>query len=74
VIILLFQNGYSSGDHGFLIGSAGGRANINVTNVLIRNSQVVNSENGVSIKNVFKTTGFISCITYKNIFLTSIDV
>ncbi|CDO53858.1 hypothetical protein DV113_003812 [Geotrichum candidum] len=70
---IIFQNGYCSGGHGLSIGSVGGRANNNVTNVLIRNSQIVNSENGVRIKSVSEATGLISGITYENISLTNIS-
>lgn len=70
---ITFQNGYCSGGHGLSIGSVGGRDNNNVTNVLIRNSQIVDSENGVRIKSVSETTGLISGITYENISLTNIS-
>ncbi|CZR57681.1 probable polygalacturonase precursor [Phialocephala subalpina] len=67
------SNMYCFGSHGLSIGSIGGKANNNVTNVLFTDSTLVNSTNGARIKSNFNTTGFISNITYSNIALQNID-
>ena len=54
------------------IGSVGGRDDNNVSNILITNSQVVNSANGVRIKTVSGATGSVDGITYSNISLSGI--
>ncbi|KAG4028806.1 hypothetical protein MFRU_019g00940 [Monilinia fructicola] len=64
---------YCFGGHGLSIGSVGGKAYNDVTNIVFKNSKVVNSSNGARIKTNFNTTGFISNITYSNIQLTNID-
>jgi polygalacturonase len=84
------DNMYCSGGHGLSIGSVGGKSNNNVTNIMVSakfqdtgsgikvlqfsNSIVVNSQNGPRIKSNFNTTGFISNITYSNIFLSEISI
>ncbi|KAH7369619.1 glycoside hydrolase [Rhexocercosporidium sp. MPI-PUGE-AT-0058] len=60
-----------SGSHGLSIGSVGGKANNNVTNVLFKDSTLVNSTNGARIKSNFNTTGSISNITYLNLAITA---
>ncbi|KXT15999.1 hypothetical protein AC579_9518 [Pseudocercospora musae] len=69
---ITFSNGYCSGGHGISIGSVGGRSNNTVDNVTVRNSQVVNSKNGVRIKTVHGATGHVKGVTYKNITLSGI--
>ncbi|PMD67042.1 glycoside hydrolase family 28 protein [Hyaloscypha bicolor E] len=68
------SNMYCSGGHGLSIGSVGGKSNNNVTNILFTNSQILNSQNGARIKSNFNTTGFISNITYSNIFVSNISI
>ncbi|KAH6721047.1 glycoside hydrolase [Leptodontidium sp. MPI-SDFR-AT-0119] len=62
---------FCSGTHGLSIGSIGGKSNNNVTNVLFKDSTLTNSTNGARIKSNFNTTGYISNITYQNIFMTN---
>ncbi|RAL61995.1 hypothetical protein DID88_002484 [Monilinia fructigena] len=64
---------YCFGGHGLSIGSVGGKTYNNVTNIVFKNSKVVNSSNGARIKTNFNTTGVVSNITYSNIQLTNID-
>ncbi|MCJ1308694.1 Polygalacturonase 1 [Agyrium rufum] len=61
-----------SGGHGLSIGSVGGRDDNTVSNVLIENSSISNSQNGVRIKTVYGATGNVSGVTYKNIKLSGI--
>lgn len=70
---ITFTNSSCSGGHGLSIGSVGGRKDNTVSNVLISNSQVVDSTNGVRIKTVFNATGSVSGITYSNITLSNIS-
>ncbi|CAG8955002.1 hypothetical protein HYFRA_00008691 [Hymenoscyphus fraxineus] len=60
------------GGNGLSIGSVGGKPDNNVTNVVFKNSMVLDSSNGARIKTNFNTTGFISNITYDNIVLSEI--
>jgi polygalacturonase len=61
-----------SGSHGLSIGSVGGKSNNNVTNIVFQDSTCTNCENGARIKSNYNTTGFISNITYQNIYLSNI--
>ena len=65
---------YCDGSHGLSIGSIGGKSNNNVTNILFENSQVLNSQNGVRIKANYNTTGFVSDITYRNIYISNATI
>ncbi|PSN60435.1 Endopolygalacturonase 1 [Corynespora cassiicola Philippines] len=67
-----FTGGTCSGGHGLSIGSVGGRSDNDVKNVLIENSKIMNSDNGVRIKTVYDATGSVSNITYKDITLSNI--
>ncbi|KAJ4993730.1 endopolygalacturonase 1 [Stagonosporopsis vannaccii] len=67
-----FTGGTCSGGHGLSIGSVGGRSDNTVKNVVIENSKILNSDNGVRIKTVSGATGSVSNITYKDITLSNI--
>jgi polygalacturonase len=67
-----FTGGTCSGGHGLSIGSVGGRSNNDVSNVVIENSSISNSDNGVRIKTVYDATGTVQGVTYKNIKLSNI--
>ncbi|KAL5117361.1 hypothetical protein ACEQ8H_004677 [Pleosporales sp. CAS-2024a] len=67
------NNLYCHGSHGLSIGSVGGKANNNVTNVSFTSSTVLNAQNGVRIKSNANTTGFISDILYKDIVVENIS-
>ncbi|EME86776.1 glycoside hydrolase family 28 protein [Pseudocercospora fijiensis CIRAD86] len=69
---ITFSNGYCSGGHGISIGSVGGHSDNSVSNVLVTNSKVVNSENGVRIKTVSGATGSVRGVTYRGITLSGI--
>ncbi|GAB7352823.1 hypothetical protein MBLNU459_g3437t1 [Dothideomycetes sp. NU459] len=62
------------GGHGLSIGSVGGKSNNNVTNIVFKNSDVLNSQNGARIKTNYNTTGFIANITYHNIAMSNISI
>ncbi|KAI2473363.1 glycoside hydrolase family 28 protein [Annulohypoxylon bovei var. microspora] len=67
-----FTGGTCSGGHGLSIGSVGGRSNNDVSNVVISNSKISNSQNGVRIKTVYKATGSVNNVTYSGITLSNI--
>ncbi|CAI7666025.1 unnamed protein product [Penicillium bialowiezense] len=69
---ITFTGGLCSGGHGLSIGSVGGRSDNDVANVLIENSQIKDSQNGVRIKTVYDATGSVNNITYKDITLSGI--
>ncbi|KAJ5863554.1 uncharacterized protein N7529_005470 [Penicillium soppii] len=69
---ITFTGGLCSGGHGLSIGSVGGRSDNTVANVLIENSQIEDSQNGVRIKTVYDATGSVNNITYKDITLSGI--
>ena len=69
---ITFQNGYCSGGHGLSIGSVGGRSNNVVDDVLIKNSKVVDSDNGVRIKTVYGATGKVNNVRFEDITLDKI--
>lgn len=64
---------YCEGGHGMSIGSVGGKSNNNVTNVLYKDSVIINSQNGARIKTNSGTTGYIHNIVYENIELWNIS-
>lgn len=67
-----FTGGTCSGGHGISIGSVGGRSDNTVKNVVISDSTIINSDNGVRIKTVSGATGSVSGVTYENITLKNI--
>ena len=67
-----FVNGVCSGGHGLSIGSVGGRSSNDVSNVVIENSVISKSQNGVRIKTVYDATGSVKNVTYRNITLDGI--
>ncbi|CDO51184.1 hypothetical protein DV451_004499 [Geotrichum candidum] len=67
-----FLNGFCSGGHGLSIGSVGGRSNNVVDDVLIKNSKVVDSDNGVRIKTVYGATGKVNNVRFEDITLDKI--
>nr|Q5B508.2 RecName: Full=Endopolygalacturonase B; AltName: Full=Pectinase B; AltName: Full=Polygalacturonase B; Flags: Precursor [Aspergillus nidulans FGSC A4]ABF50868.1 endo-polygalacturonase [Aspergillus nidulans] len=69
---ITFTNGYCSGGHGLSIGSVGGRSDNTVKSVTISNSKVVDSQNGVRIKTVYKATGSVTDVTFQDIELSGI--
>jgi len=68
-----FLGGTCSGGHGLSIGSVGGRSDNTVDGVVIENSKILNSQNGVRIKTVYSATGSVNNVTYKSITLSNID-
>lgn len=69
---ITFTGGSCSGGHGLSIGSVGGRSDNTVDTVLISNSKISNSDNGVRIKTVSGATGKVTGITYSGITLSNI--
>jgi len=69
---ITFTGGTCSGGHGLSIGSVGGRTDNTVDTVLIENSTVKDSENGVRIKTVYDATGEVKGVTFKDITLSGI--
>ncbi|KAF2224140.1 the polygalacturonase [Elsinoe ampelina] len=67
-----FTGGTCSGGHGLSIGSVGGRGDNTVKNIVISNSKISNSQNGVRIKTVYDATGSVSNVTYSGITLSNI--
>ncbi|KAI1095494.1 endopolygalacturonase [Rostrohypoxylon terebratum] len=67
-----FTGGTCSGGHGLSIGSVGGRSDNDVSNVVISNSKISNSQNGVRIKTVYDATGSVKNVTYSDITLSNI--
>ncbi|KAF2635781.1 glycoside hydrolase [Massarina eburnea CBS 473.64] len=67
-----FTGGTCSGGHGLSIGSVGGRSNNDVDGVVIENSSISDSQNGVRIKTVYDATGTVNNVTYKDITLSGI--
>ncbi|KAK1982267.1 endopolygalacturonase precursor [Colletotrichum cereale] len=70
---ITFTGGDCSGGHGLSIGSVGGRSNNVVKDVVISNSKVSNSENGVRVKTVYNATGSVSNVQYTDITLSNIS-
>lgn len=68
-----FVGGTCSGGHGLSIGSVGGRSNNVVDGVVIENSSISNSQNGVRIKTVYNAVGKVNNVTYKDITLSNIS-
>ncbi|KAK4952538.1 Polygalacturonase 1 [Elasticomyces elasticus] len=69
---ITFSGGTCSGGHGLSIGSVGGRDDNTVSNVLIENSKISNSQNGVRVKTISGATGSVKGVTYKGITLSNI--
>ncbi|KAL5338971.1 glycoside hydrolase [Aspergillus crustosus] len=69
---ITFTNGYCNGGHGLSIGSVGGRSDNTVSDVTISNSQVLNSQNGVRIKTVYKASGSVTGVKFEDITLSGI--
>jgi len=69
---VLFTGGICSGGHGLSIGSVGGRTNNIVDGVVIENSKILRSQNGVRIKTVYDATGNVKNVVYRNITLSDI--
>jgi galacturan 1,4-alpha-galacturonidase len=67
-----FTGGTCSGGHGLSIGSVGGRSDNTVDGVVIENSKISASTNGVRIKTVYDATGMVNNVTYKDITLSGI--
>ncbi|KAI1411729.1 glycoside hydrolase family 28 protein [Hypoxylon sp. FL1857] len=67
-----FRGCSCSGGHVLSIGSVGGRSDNDVSNVLISNSRISNSQNCVRIKTVYNATGSVSNVTYSDITLNNI--
>ncbi|KAI1101931.1 endopolygalacturonase [Jackrogersella minutella] len=67
-----FTGGTCSGGHGLSIGSVGGRDDNDVSNVVISQSKISNSQNGVRIKTVYDATGSVKNVTYSDITLSNI--
>lgn len=70
---ILVSNMYCNGSHGLSIGSVGGKSNNNVTNIVFKDSVVLNAQNGARIKTNSDTTGFISGILFENIVVKNIS-
>ncbi|KAL8303216.1 hypothetical protein RB600_006903 [Gaeumannomyces tritici] len=70
---IVFTGGTCRGGHGLSIGSVGGRSDNAVANVVISNSIVADSANGVRVKTVVNATGSVSGVTYANITLSGIS-
>lgn len=70
---ILVRDNYCSGGHGISIGSVGGRDYNVVENVLVSNSQILSSDNGVRIKTVYGATGSVTNVTYEDIILKHIN-
>lgn len=68
-----FLNNYCSGGHGISIGSVGGRSNNVVDGVLVDGCTIVNSDNGVRVKTVYKAKGSVNNVTYQHITLQNIQ-
>ncbi|GKT44846.1 endopolygalacturonase 1 [Colletotrichum spaethianum] len=69
---ITFTGGTCSGGHGLSIGSVGGRSNNVVKDIVISNSKISNSDNGVRIKTVYGATGSVSNVQYTGITLSNI--
>lgn len=69
---ITFTGGSCSGGHGLSIGSVGGRSDNTVDTVVISNSKISNSDNGVRIKTVSGATGKVTGVTYSGITLSNI--
>jgi polygalacturonase len=67
-----FTGGTCSGGHGLSIGSVGGRSNNDVEGIVIENSTISRSQNGLRIKTVYNATGKVNNVTYRDIILSGI--
>ena len=70
---ILFSGGKCSGGHGLSIGSVGGRKDNTVSGVVIRDSSISDSQNGVRVKTVAGATGSVQNVTYSGITLSNIS-
>eukprot|EP00644_Phytophthora_capsici_P000597 jgi/Phyca11/130384/e_gw1.93.29.1 len=65
----VFSNNYCSGSHGISIGSLGGpeqNVNTTVSNLLVKDNTIVNSDNGIRIKTIIGLKGLVTNATYLN--------
>jgi polygalacturonase len=69
---ITFTGGTCSGGHGLSIGSVGGRSDNTVSGIIVTNSKITNSQNGIRIKTVYGATGSVSGVTYSGISLSGI--
>ncbi|KAK5683385.1 hypothetical protein LTS10_004916 [Elasticomyces elasticus] len=69
---ITFSGGTCSGGHGISIGSVGGRDDNTVNGVVIENSKISNSQNGVRVKTISGATGLVKNVSYKGITLSGI--
>jgi polygalacturonase len=69
---ITFSGGICSGGNGLSVGSVGGRDDNTVAGVMISDSTIANSQNGVRIKTVYGATGSVSGVTYQGITLSGI--
>ncbi|XP_018324143.2 polygalacturonase-like [Agrilus planipennis] len=67
-----FENNYCAGGHGVSVGSLGGRSNNIISDVVVKNCEVANSDNGIRIQTEYGKTGSVSDITFEDITLTNI--
>nr|AMD09880.1 endopolygalacturonase [Mesosa myops] len=70
---IVVKNTYCFGGHGLSIGSVGGRDYNIVENVLISDSEIVRSDNGIRIKTVYGATGSVTNVTYEDTILNDIN-
>ncbi|KAL5417803.1 Polygalacturonase [Paraphaeosphaeria minitans] len=68
-----FVGGTCSGGHGLSIGSVGSRSDNTVDGVVIENSSISDSQNGVRVKTIYGATGKVTNVTYKDITLSNIS-
>ncbi|KAK2022181.1 family 28 glycosyl hydrolase [Colletotrichum zoysiae] len=69
---IVFRDGYCRGSHGLSVGSVGGRDVNNVTDVMIRDSVLDKTVNGIRIKAEHKKEGSVSGVTFQNILLRNV--
>ncbi|OWY98906.1 EndoPolygalacturonase [Phytophthora megakarya] len=65
----VFSNNYCSGSHGISIGSLGGpeqNVNTTVSNLLVKDNTIVDSDNGIRIKTIIGLKGLVTNVTYQN--------
>ncbi|KAK2057402.1 family 28 glycosyl hydrolase [Colletotrichum caudatum] len=69
---ITFTGGDCSGGHGLSIGSVGGRSDNVVRDVVVSDSRVSDSDNGVRVKTVYGATGSVSNVRFAGITLSNI--
>ncbi|KUJ14926.1 glycoside hydrolase [Mollisia scopiformis] len=69
---IVVENVHCVGSHGLSIGSVGGKADNNVTDILFKDSTLINGTNGARIKTNFNATGWVANVTYENLWLEGI--